>query len=249
MIKLLKNPSLLDDVQIVDVGITIVANTTYIINPSEYLEWAVSDDAVTAINAGDLVVNDGIQDLSAALGIDLLDQGEDGRYWNAKKIADIEVDNTNLANGKILKYNSTSGKLEYQDDDTSAGGNVFGQDYETVYSNGASSTTSGSWQDKINNTFTGLTDGGTYIIFWHTEARFTKAEDGTDVRIRVDNSVKTGPAFRYGEKQDDEWFAWGGHCVKTLSGVTTMKVELEYRNPGEGTSSVRRSRVTIWRVA
>lgn len=42
--------------------------------------------------------------------------------WNANKILGVEVDDTDKANGKVLKYNSTSGKLEYEDDNNTGGG-------------------------------------------------------------------------------------------------------------------------------
>ncbi len=40
--------------------------------------------------------------------------GKDTAQWNANQIQSITVDNTNLADGKTLQYNSTSGNLEYE---------------------------------------------------------------------------------------------------------------------------------------
>lgn len=37
-------------------------------------------------------------------------------------VAGVPVDNTNKSNGRVLKYNSTTGKLEYADDATASGG-------------------------------------------------------------------------------------------------------------------------------
>jgi hypothetical protein len=42
--------------------------------------------------------------------------GKDTAQWNANKVKGVEVDDTNKANGKVLKFNSTSNKLEYADD-------------------------------------------------------------------------------------------------------------------------------------
>jgi hypothetical protein len=48
--------------------------------------------------------------------------GKDTAQWNANKIKGVEVDDTNKANGKILKFNSTSNTLEYVDDIAGGGG-------------------------------------------------------------------------------------------------------------------------------
>lgn len=42
--------------------------------------------------------------------------GKDTAQWNADRINGIAVDDTNKANGRVLKFNSTSNKLEYADD-------------------------------------------------------------------------------------------------------------------------------------
>ena len=55
---------------------------------------------------------------------------------NAQKIKGIEVDDTDIDDGKILKYNSTSGKLEYEDESEADGGydlvtvGIAGADYD-----------------------------------------------------------------------------------------------------------------------
>jgi hypothetical protein len=66
--KLLKNITA-SDVFITDTGTNIPALYTYVIYPNNYLLWAASNDAVTQINAGNLIGNDGFIDLSAALTI------------------------------------------------------------------------------------------------------------------------------------------------------------------------------------
>jgi len=143
-----------------------------------------------------------------------------------------------------------SDEVQGQLDELAAlGGAIFGTNYSEVLSNGTSETTSASWQDKIDNTFTGLVDGGKYLVMWYSEVRFSKAEAGVDVRIRLDSSTITNPAIKTGKKQEDEWFFYSGYTTKTLSGATQLKVEFQYRNLGAGTSGVRKSRLQIWRVA
>lgn len=68
MIKILKNTTLAA-ITIKDMGIVIPASSSYTITIQEYLLWASSNDVLTYINSGNLVVNNGIEDLSIARGI------------------------------------------------------------------------------------------------------------------------------------------------------------------------------------
>ncbi len=64
MSKFLKNvKSPVGDIFITDLGMRIPPGTYEVIE-QEYLMWAASDDIVTEIISGDIVVNDGINDLS-----------------------------------------------------------------------------------------------------------------------------------------------------------------------------------------
>jgi hypothetical protein len=53
--------------------------------------------------------------------------GKDTAQWNADKIKGVTVDDTNKANGKILKFNSTVNTLEYVDDLAGGGGGGDGE--------------------------------------------------------------------------------------------------------------------------
>lgn len=62
--KILKNQTG-SPILIADVGITIPASpATYTIQPTDYLLWDASANIITYINNGNIVVNDGTQDLS-----------------------------------------------------------------------------------------------------------------------------------------------------------------------------------------
>lgn len=54
--------------------------------------------------------------------------GKDTAQWNASKVKGVTVDDTDKADGKILKYNGTSGNLEYELDSGSSAewGNLTG---------------------------------------------------------------------------------------------------------------------------
>lgn len=59
-------------VSVSDTGITVPASGQYTIPPTDYPLWAASDDIVTLVGAGTLVVNDGSVDLGISDGIDLI---------------------------------------------------------------------------------------------------------------------------------------------------------------------------------
>lgn len=71
MSKILKNTTA-SDIFVADVGINISANSDYTIPYTDSLLWASSSNAVTYIGNGDIVVNDGTNDLSITDGIDLI---------------------------------------------------------------------------------------------------------------------------------------------------------------------------------
>ena len=72
MSKILKNTTA-SDIEISDTGITVDASPgTYTIPATDYLLWAASDNIITEMGTGDIVVNDGSFDLSISDGTDLI---------------------------------------------------------------------------------------------------------------------------------------------------------------------------------
>ena len=63
---------------------------------------------------------------------------------DAQKIKGVTVDDTDIADGKILKYNSTSGNLEYEDDAT---GTPTSSEYFDAYDNAGGTDISSGWTD------------------------------------------------------------------------------------------------------
>lgn len=60
------------DIEISDTGVTVASATDYTIQAADYPLWAASDDIVSYIGTGDIVVNDGSESLSPAAGISLI---------------------------------------------------------------------------------------------------------------------------------------------------------------------------------
>ena len=71
MSKILKNNTG-SPVSIDDTGVTVPASGQYVIPPEDYLIWAASSDVVTKVGDSTLTVNDGSDDLTISIGIDLI---------------------------------------------------------------------------------------------------------------------------------------------------------------------------------
>ena len=69
--KIIKNITEVD-YYINDVSINIPANSFYSITPTEYGLWIDSDDLIIGLSSGDLVINDGVNDLGIAQGISFI---------------------------------------------------------------------------------------------------------------------------------------------------------------------------------
>lgn len=71
MLKILKNITVVD-IYISDMGIVVPANGSYSITITEAPMWATSIDVISPVNNGDIVVNNGLIDLSAIDGLRFL---------------------------------------------------------------------------------------------------------------------------------------------------------------------------------
>jgi hypothetical protein len=72
-------------------------------------------------------LTDHIDDTSNPHSVTATQVGKDTAQWNADKIKGVVVDDSNKANGKILKFNSTTNTLEYADDLVGGGGSGSGE--------------------------------------------------------------------------------------------------------------------------
>jgi hypothetical protein len=71
MAKIIKNTTG-SSIAIADTGITVPANSQYTIPPQDYWLWAASDNIITRVGNGSIVVNDGSFDLGISDGMDLI---------------------------------------------------------------------------------------------------------------------------------------------------------------------------------
>ena len=102
MLKIIKNPTI-STVMIKDTGIEVPAGGSYTIQSQDYWLWVASTDAVTQIVAGNLIVNDGEDDLTNlryAIGLIQDNQIVVNEYYTL-----VQEDDVLIGNGEILSYN------------------------------------------------------------------------------------------------------------------------------------------------
>ena len=138
---------------------------------------------------------------------------------------------------------------KYVDDAISAGGGgVFGSEYNAETSEWESSTTSTSWQGKID--FDIDVPAGTYMLHWYSEIRMNSTSYSVKARVEMDGSSDP-PYIGYMEvepQDSDNWYVFSGHKVLSLNG--THDIDLEYCRLGYGgTAYIRKGRFTLWRIS
>ncbi len=107
MAKVLKNTTIAA-ISIQDAGVTIPASPgQYTIPEQDYLIWQASVNVISYINSGALVVNDGVNNLSAARGLAYI------KEENATHLNGIFLDQTAIADGRVPTYNAATGTLRY----------------------------------------------------------------------------------------------------------------------------------------
>lgn len=126
---------------------------------------------------------------------------------------------------------------------------VFGTEYHYTESESTSSTTSGTYQEKVKLTTSSLPSGN-YHIEWSAEIQTT--DNDMLVRCQLDdttllNEPKHSTGASGAEGTSTYFTSVGGFRRLALNGVHT--IDIDYNSDGGGTASIRRARITLWRVS
>jgi len=146
----------------------------------------------------------------------------------------------------MIRFNSTISGLENYDGN-SWQQQVFGTYFSQSSSDGESTTTSTTWQQKLRHTVSGLIDG-TYRLAWYSEIRCSTTN--SDVQFRIQQNDVTDLALVNIEPQDaTSYFPNSGFIYLRLSPATTYNFDMDYSNETAGnTVYIRRARFEFWRV-
>ena len=101
---------------IADLHFTITTVFQDLLSEFTYAELLESNDLNTLISNANIVTEDENSDSIASFG---------NTQNDALTIVEVPVDDSNKGDGRILKYNIASGKLEYQDENTGSGLNYL----------------------------------------------------------------------------------------------------------------------------
>ena len=123
----------------------------------------------------------------------------------------------------------------------SGGGGVFGSEFQEESSEGESSTTSSSYQQKLRLT-TGSLPSGVYRIGWYAE--IDGQTDPMDMQVELNDTDQIG--FNDYDSSLSDYINCSGFYIDTLSGVNT--VDIDWREGG-GEGLIRRARLEIWRIS
>jgi len=210
----------------------------------------------TEIDAGTIVVNDGVDDLSAALGKALING------WDAGSVGSVPIDTSNKGNGRQLQYNSTSKKFEYVDSGAAAAG-AKGQIQVRGNSAGSfTASTSFTWDDVKQALTVGDTPGtlagllvsmlrnrNSYIqhVIQNSSAGTQASSDlvatndtGADgtgyVDVGINSSGYSDPAYALSLANDSYVYANAGNLTV---GTDTASMSLIFHTGGFGASNER----------
>lgn len=123
--------------------------------------------------------------------------------------------------------------------------NVFGSQNQDAEDETTSSTTSSTYQNKLNLT-TGVLPAGRYRIGWYCEGAQSTTSDRFQMRVQIDDSDTLGQTMEETADTDD-WMPHGGYAYRNLSG--SISIDMDWREQAGGTASIRRARLEIWRVS
>jgi hypothetical protein len=234
MSKILKNTTG-SDIKITTLGLTIEASSQITVEVVDYVSLASPDaigEVTPFINSGDIVVNDGVCDLPSVDGI---------RFLSFPDIAfDVEF---------YSEPNRSNGFSSMNVQDAIEEANIFGSEYHYAESLTESSTTVGSYQEKLKLT-TGSIPAGDYKITWSAEVK--TSDKDMRYQCQLDDTIKINVGdhsdWDDGVTDDSYYIPVGGFAKVTLtSGVHT--IDIDYHDQGGGTAYIEEARIEIYRVS
>ena len=194
--KIVKNVSI-GAITLNDVGIELAPGDMYSLTVSEYVRWA-SDQSIAEItpliNAGDLVINDGVEDLSAFDGINYLKYPHDA--FNIRFSSDPE---------RVNSFVSRNVQEAIEEAKT-GGGEVLGRTFQVLFFNNGN--TANKWLFHIPTS--DATDALPYHNYWDMEVfgiSFSNKNSNINCDVEFYVNGTTNPAKVYTLEIRDSKFA------------------------------------------
>ena len=165
---------------------------------------------------------------------------------DASYIGGTFIDNTDIQEGHILRYDAVNNHLHYE----SIGAIIeefgtFGSRVTVTGSESISSTTSTTYQEKLTTTVSGL-PYGLYRIGWYYQWQQANSNFKFLARIQVDD-IDTIMTHEERPSNAGSWTSQSGFYYNTTSG--TVQLDLDFATESNGIlCSIRNVRLEFWRV-
>ena len=146
---------------------------------------------------------------------------------------------------EVYERTEAGGKVERElsELNINPGDLYFGTQFEAESDETESSTTSGTYQQKLRLTTPSLAIGDKYVFFWYFEVRANLQNKNTEARVQVDDTTTIVES----EREGNEWFPVAGFYIATIAVAGAHTVDIDYRKV-DGTAYIRRARLIGWRV-
>jgi len=125
--------------------------------------------------------------------------------------------------------------------------NVFGSEYEESVNEGESSTTSSTYQNKINFT-TASKPAGKYRIGFYGEITSYGNDKQTFIALSIEDTQVCESSMMQKNGGTSYYQAHSGFYNKTLASESTISIKVQYKTVSD-TAYIRRARIEIWRVS
>lgn len=159
----------------------------------------------------------------------------------------------NFSEATISGSSTVSGGVDIEVSSGGSGSSIFGSEYDYAESEGESSTTATTWQQKVRLSVSNIPTG-TYRIGWSYEWSFSTQESSNAAfTVNIDEGVNTIHQSEMGvaknvEYNDGSFFGSGGFGHEPLS-VGNHTIDLNFKASAAGTTYIRKARLEIWRVS
>ena len=212
-----------------------------------FYEVASSLNLKSCVTIGDLVVNDGTEDLSISNGLKHLEIKSEYATIDV-----VQNESHELDDHADVPLKPTSGIkiLESQDGVLAWGESLGNISYHYKNSDESeSSTTSTEYQTKLTLNANGLS-AGIYRIGYNYEWNHYHPGSNYIGRIQIDNdTVISSQVEKPKNGNSDEWGIFSGFCyVELTAGDHFIDIDYATNQCGKA-SKIRRARLEIWRVS
>lgn len=165
---------------------------------------------------------------------------------DATYIRNTIVDETDIQEGYILRYDAINDHLHYENIGTIIEQfGIFGSSATVTGSESVSSTTSTTHQEKLTTTISGL-PYGIYRIGWYYQWQQANSNFKFLARIQTDDA-DTIMTHEERPSNAGSWTSQSGFYYSTVSGAVQLDLDFATESNGK-LCSIRNARLEFWRV-